>query len=94
MGDQERPRTEKPLSCAVFRAWSMTSSWTLGSLTTPFLPTFSLPASNWGLIRQTISPPGGRMAAAGGRILDREMKETSTLAKSGMAAGSRSSGTT
>ena len=63
---------------------SMTSSWTFLSRTTPFLPTFSRPASNWGFIRQTISPPLSRISKAGGRILDREIKETSTEAKSGM----------
>ena len=37
---------------------------------------------------------GGRMAAAGGRMRESDIKETSTLAKSGMARGSRSAAVT
>ena len=54
-----------------------------GSRTTPFLPTFSRPASNCGLIRQTISAPGFMISKAAGRIFESEMKETSQEAKSG-----------
>ena len=57
-----------------------------GSRTTPFLPTFSLPASNWGLIRQTICPPSFKRFLAGSKILVREIKDTSTEAKSSLSA--------
>ena len=39
----------------------MTSIWVLFSLTTPFFPTFSRPASNCGLINATIKGPEGNI---------------------------------
>ena len=52
------------------------------SRTTPFFPTFSRPASNWGLMRQTISPPSLKRSRAGIKTLVREINDTSTDAKS------------
>ena len=46
----------------------MTSLWICGSFTTPFFPTNPFPASNCGLIRQTICPPSARRGSAGGKI--------------------------
>ena len=52
------------------------------SLTTPFLPTFSLPASNCGFISATISPHSPKRLYAAGNTFESDIKETSILAKS------------
>ena len=65
---------------------------TAGSRTTPFFPTFSLPASNCGLIRQTISPSSVRRFLTGRSTFVREMKETSI--DENCAGSCRSSGST
>ena len=60
----------------------MTSRWVSASRTTPFLPTFSRPASNWGFTRQTPAAWSAVTARATGKMCFREMKETSTLKNS------------
>ena len=62
---------------------AMTSAWTAGSLTTPFFPTFSRPASTYGLIRQTMSLPGTESFLTTGSTRESEMKETSIDTKEG-----------
>ena len=75
-----------PISFAKEMTFSMTSRCTDLSRTTPFFPTFSFPASNCGLIRQTISPPSRNNSFAGPRTFVREIKDTSTEAKSSTSA--------
>ena len=82
IGEKVIPFTVNPASRALSRKRSTTSRWTLGSRTTPFLPTFSRPASNWGFTRHTACPSGFSRPARAGRMSRREIKETSTLAKS------------
>ena len=71
---------EKVIAYAI--TFSITSRCTAGSRTTPFFPTFSLPASNCGLIRHTISPFSVRRFLTGRRTLVREIKDTSMEEKS------------
>ena len=82
MGEKSKPATVKSPWAAWVRKPSSTSKWTLGARTTPFLPTFSRPASNWGFTRQTARPLSFSRPRRAGRMSRREMKETSTLAKS------------
>ena len=89
-GENVSPLMMKLSSVAYLITISITSSCTLKSLTTPFLPTFSLPASNCGFIRQTISALSFRRLTAAGRTLVREMKDTSTEAKSAFSGKSSS----
>ena len=56
IGENVRSSTSNPVSTAYLNTASITSIWVLFSRTTPFLPTFSRPASNWGLIRAATSP--------------------------------------
>ena len=82
MGEKSMAATVKSAWAAWSRKCSSTSRWTLGSRTTPFLPTFSRPASNWGFTRQTTRPLSFSTPRRAGRMSRREIKETSTLAKS------------
>ena len=83
-GEGTMPRHINPSSfSAKALIVATTSSCMAASRTTPPLPTCSRPASNWGLIKATMSPPGMRTVAIGGRISVREMKETSVTAMSG-----------
>jgi len=75
-------KLEKPESFACVRKFSSTSRCTSGSRTTPFFPTFSRPASNWGLMRQATCPPSFKTRCTAGRINFSEINDTSMLAKS------------
>ena len=90
MGDKSSATVQKPFSSANPTTFWMTSRWISGSLTTPFLPTFPLPASNWGLTRQTKHAPSLRRRQATGRTRVREINETSMEMKS-MGSGTCSS---
>ena len=67
MGEKSRPAGVKWFAMAYPSAIFSTSRWVAGSRTTPFLPTFSRPASNCGLTRQTPTASGVQMASATGR---------------------------
>ena len=71
---------------------SITCSRMVSSRTTPPLPTCSLPASNWGLMRTTPHGFSPRSAVRGGKTRRREMKEQSavkTQGRSGIWPGFR-----
>ena len=61
---------------------SITSLCTFLSLTTPFFPTFSLPASNCGFIKHTILPLSVRRFFTGKSTFVREINDTSIDANS------------
>ncbi len=92
MGEWVSPRTFKPIPIIKSYIFCITSLCTIGSLTIPFRPTFSRPASNCGLIRAIIFPPGFNKVLATGSTSVREIKATSITAMSQLSP--RSSGLT
>ena len=74
-----RPTVQPPSSKRRLR-FPMTSWWSEGSRTTPPLPTWPLPTSNWGLIRAIIKAFLRRCSETGGTTSFREMNETSITA--------------
>src|SRR5690606_24052201 len=83
IGEWVSPMSSNPIDAANPSTDSSTSRWTAGSRTTPDLPTLSRPASNCGLTRATVSPPGASTALRGGKISFSEMNDTSMVAASG-----------
>src|SRR5690606_36179853 len=83
IGEAMRPRQLFPRGPVTKeRIFSTASSWRAGSFTMPPLPTCSFFNSNWGLMRQTRSPPGRSTSKTGPRLRVREMNETSTTTRS------------
>lgn len=78
-GRKIEPAQENPLSRANPQAARSTSLCVAASRTTPFLPTFSRPASNCGFTRQTPCAPPDVTAFATGNTWRKEMNDTSTL---------------
>ncbi len=71
------PVTCRPASSTKRRMRSMASVRTAGSRTTPPLPTFSRPTSNWGFTSATSTPPGFSFGRTDGSTWVSEMKLTS-----------------
>ena len=77
-----RDKDEKLFSFIIPITFSITAICTALSRTTPFLPTFSLPASNCGFIRHTALPPSFKSVRITGIMCESDINETSTEAKS------------
>ena len=68
-GENSRLSTSNPIETAYSITLLITSRCTALSLTTPCFPTFSRPASNCGLIRQTICPSSDKSSFTGPNTL-------------------------
>mmetsp|Transcript_20987 Transcript_20987/g.50094 ORF Transcript_20987/g.50094 Transcript_20987/m.50094 type:complete len:215 (-) Transcript_20987:199-843(-) len=83
MGDSIVPLQAKPAALMPNTTSRSTSSRTKASLMTPRVPTFSLPASNCGLMRMINSPASGfNTSQTLGSTLSTDMKERSRVTKS------------
>ncbi len=68
IGDSVIAARTNPTSAAAAAASSTTRVCTLGSRTTPFLPTSARPASNWGLTSATMSAPSRSSGGIRGKM--------------------------
>src|SRR5216684_6354594 len=82
-GEAVTPRTCQPCSTAKRATRAMTARWCEPSRTTPPLPTWPLPTSNWGLTSTTASPWEVSTPKTEGSTFSSEMNEMSTVARSG-----------
>ncbi len=83
MGEKEAFLSVKPTSWEKVAIVSNTLVWTLASRTTPFFPTFALPASNCGFTRAITSLPGTSNVFKTGKMSFNEINDTSIVANSG-----------